>query len=104
MTANYTRILVFTLFAAAGCPTLAQPPPYTDMTRLSSYVPDVKVIADQIRWLSQLPFHAPTRGLFALCYGMFLDVGIEPKDFLITPQAKRNLRSLSGIGGVLSAT
>ena len=24
--------------------------------------------------------------------------------FLITPQAKRNLRSLSGIGGVLSAT
>ena len=80
MTANYTRILVFTLFTAAGCPTLAQPPPYTDMTRLSSNVPDVKVIADQIRWLSQLPFHAPTRGLFALCHGMFLDVGIGPKD------------------------
>ena len=80
MIANYTRILAFTLFAAAGNPTLAQPPPYTDMTQLSSYVPDVKVIADQIRGLSQLPFHASTRGLFALCHGMFLDVGIGPKD------------------------
>lgn len=79
MIANYTRILAFTLFAAAGNPTLAQPPPYTDMTQLSSYVPDVKVIADQIRGLSQLPFHASTRGLFALCHGMFLDVGIVTK-------------------------
>ena len=80
VTGNYTRILVFALFAAAGTPTLAQPPAYTDMTRLSPYVPDVKVIAEEIRGLSQLPFHAPARGIFALCHGMFLDVGIGPKD------------------------
>ena len=80
MTGNYTRILVLALFAAAGTPTLAQPPAYTDMTRLSPYVPDVKVIAEEIRGLSQLPFHAPARGIFALCHGMFLDVGIGPKD------------------------
>ena len=80
MTGNYTRILVFGLFAAAGTPTLAQPPAYTDMSRLSPYVPDVKVIAEEIRGLSQLPFNASTRGLFALCHGMFLDVEIGPKD------------------------
>ena len=80
VTGIYTRILVFALFAAAGTPTLAQPPAYTDMTRLSPYVPDVKVIAEEIRGLSQLPFHAPARGIFALCHGMFLDVGIGPKD------------------------
>ena len=80
LTGNYTRILVFALFAVAGSPALAQPSPYTDMTRLSPYVPDVKVITEEIWGLSQLPFHAPARGIFALCHGMFQDVGIGPKD------------------------
>ena len=72
--------LVLALFAALGAPALAQSPPYTDMTRLSQYVPDVKVIAEKTRELSQLPYHAPARGIFALCHGMFLDVGIGPKN------------------------
>ena len=40
----------------------------------------MKVITEEIWGLSQLPFHAPARGIFALCHGMFLDVGIGPKD------------------------
>ena len=71
VTGIYTRILVFALFAAAGTPTLAQPPAYTDMTRLSPYVPDVKVIAEEIRGLSQLPFHAPARVFLRFVTGCF---------------------------------
>ena len=44
------------------------------------------------------------RVLVALSAVAWSTAGIFTKDFLITTQAKFNLSSLSGIGGVLSAT
>ena len=37
-------------------------------------------------------------------YRLGFAMGFLPKEYLITTQAKRNLSSRSGIGGVLSAT
>ena len=46
-----------------------------------------------VEWLGEVPAHWEVRTLTSIA-----------NEILITTQAKRNLRSRSGIGGVLSAT